>query len=171
MSQIRYCVYFSCAWKTHTTLCNTSNINSCKNVITSVKMWLQVTSWNAWTNVGPQNLGTRGGHLICLKPGIHLRQRQTMAQRSSFSWANVDGPTNWVTCLRGDRNPNHWLLVDQSEGGPRNSSPHAHYGCNIPRLTETEKHRLIWDAIYRRCCAMHRLASASSVFRALGCVC
>ncbi len=53
---------------------------------------------------------------VCVKPGIHLRQRQAEEWRGSL---------NRTTCLRGCRNLSHWLLVDGHEANLRNSSPHA----------------------------------------------
>ncbi len=81
-----------------------------------------------------------------LKPGIHLRQRQTEAQCGSLSSASVDGATNRATCLRGCHDPSHRLSVDQSEASLRNFPPQAQYGQNMPCLTETEKYSVVRGA-------------------------
>ncbi len=73
-----------------------------------------------------------------VKPGIHLRQRQTEAQCGSLPLASIDDTINRATCFRGCCDPSHWLLVYQSEASPRNSPPHAQYGWNTLCLTETE---------------------------------
>ncbi len=68
-----------------------------------------------------------------LKLEIHLRQRQAEARCSSLSLTSVHSATIQATCLRGCCDPSHVLSVDQSEASPRNFSPHAQYGCNMPR--------------------------------------
>ncbi len=64
------------------------------------------------------NLSPKLYNFVALKQGLH-----------SASWgaawqpllASVDGATNRATCLRGCRDPSHWLLLDQSEASSRNS--------------------------------------------------
>ncbi len=80
---------------------------------------------------------------MSIKLGIHLRQRQAVVRCGNLSSASVDGAMNRATCLRGCHDTSHLLLVDQSEVSLRNSSPYAQYGCNKPRLAETEKHSVV----------------------------
>ncbi len=89
---------------------------------------------------------------LSVKPGIHLRQRQAEAQRSSLSSASVDGAPSQAACLRGCCElSHHRVLVDQSEASPRNSPPYEQYGQNVPRLAETEKHSSVCGIVYRGC--------------------
>ncbi len=52
-------------------------------------------------------------HVLFLKLGIYLRQRQAEVRRGSLSLASVDGAPSRAACLRGYHNPSHCMLVDK----------------------------------------------------------
>ncbi len=107
-------------------------------------------------------------HLLCTKPGIHLRQRQAEMWHSSFSSASVDVATNQAICLPGCHNPSR--VVGRSKWGKSEEFPSS---CAV--WTEHAAPRRNWKIFFstRHSTPRHAedatlwLASASSVFPAL----
>ncbi len=89
----------------------------------------------------------------CIKLGIHFKQRQTKAQRSSLSSASVDSAPSQATCIRLP-----WFepsCIGRSKWGkPEEFPPYTQYSRNMPRLVETEKHSSVCGAACRGCHAL-----------------